>query len=444
MAMEAGQAPLILAALVVLMVINAAVALAGARAECDRERRLEEHVSGGRTRAEAALLTGREIYAQHEAARFASALVTVLLGWWLVPLVYRPLHALVVGLAPPLAPALAGILALLAVLLVHLVFAVYLPLRLAQRVEAAGPLRSLALAVHRVASPFLWLGQKSAALLGTLAGGRLPDGDRQEALPGPAGLIALTSRGQGSLGATQRDILRAYFEYKERPVSEVMIPLRDVAALSASLRIREARDAVRQFGFTRYPVYDSEPDHIIGVVHYRELVDAAEATPRAPVTDVMHSTVTLTARTPVSEALQAMQSKGCQLAVVADERGGTMGIVTIEDLLIELVLEDAGATPGDARPRTVQVGAGVYEIDGSLVVEEVEDLMDVDLEHAGFETIGAYVFDRLGRKPKVGDSIKAGGLVLDVIDVRGARIRRLRVQRARGAPPPRSGTVAGS
>ena len=194
---------------------------------------------------------------------------------------------------------------------------------------------------------------------------------------------------------------------------------------------------MRQFGFTRYPVYDGEHEHMIGVVHFRELIDAADISPRAPVSDVMHTAVTLSPRTAASEALQTMQTRGSHLAVVAAEKGTALGIITIEDLLGELLLDGPGQAGGGALPRSVEVAPGVFEIDGSLVVQEVEDLLDVDLHYAGLETIGGYVFGRLGRKPKVGDSVKADGVIFDVVDVHGARIRRLRAQRSREAPPPK-------
>ena len=437
MAIEAEKAPAILAVLLILILVNGAFVIAQARAGSQRDKRLEEHVAKGLDRARAALAAAREVQAQEEAARLVTALVLVALGLWGVPIVYRWLYALFSPL-PEFAAATAAIaVAILGVVFVHLVLSQYVPERLARLPSSTRALSTIVLVFYRLAYPFWWLAHKAEAAISRIAEGRLPRPTAQQSLPGPAGVLALASRGRGLLGATQREILTAYFDYNERSLGEIMVPLRDVASVSSSMRIREARDAVRHFGFTRYPVYEGEPDHIIGFVHYRELVDGAEAMPRAPVTDVMHSTITLASRMPVSEALQAMQARGCQIAVVADEHGATMGIVTVEDILVELVLESPPQPREEPLPRSVEVAPGVFEVDGGLLVEEVEDLLDADVEHAGFETIGGYVFGRLGRKPKIGDTVNAGCLVIEVIEARGARIKRLRVQRSRGAPPPR-------
>ncbi|MFS8572836.1 MAG: hemolysin family protein [Clostridia bacterium] len=433
--MEAGHAPVILTALLVLIVINAAFVAAKAGGALRRDKHLEELVARGLSRAEAALAAAREVQRLHEAANLVTTLVLALVGWWGVPLLYRSFSGLFDPLLPaPARAAAAGALAVLVAAGVHLVFVQILPERWAARFGPAPFLRGAVSVVHKLAQPFLWLVYRTAAGIGRLTGARRPGGEGLEMPPGSPGMIALASRGRGSLGATQREILQAYFDYRERPVEEVMIPLKDVASVASTMRIREVRDAVRHFGFTRYPVYDAEPDRIIGFVHFRELVEAAEVTPRAPVTDVMHSTVTVSSRAPVSEALQAMQSRGCPLAVVADERGATLGIVTVEDLLIELLAGD-GRPPGQLPP-SVEVAAGVYEVDAALPVEEVEDLLDVDLDHVGFETLGGFVSQRLGRKPKIGDAVRVSGLVFEVIGVRGARVTRIRVQRTRQAPRP--------
>lgn len=448
MSLDAGQIPFRIAAILALFVLNAALAVAEAAAARLRDQRLEELVQAGVPRGEAALRSGRELGAQIETARLATTLTALVAGWLGLPLVYRPLERLLAPALPGwLAVTLAALAGLVVVGLAHLVFAQLLP----QRVGARGDTNRVrafcrfALLVHRIGAPLAALAHALVSALAGLLGVRRGPEDEPNPSSVELGLATLRSRSLGAHGATQREILKSYFSYKEKTVGELMVPRHNVAALPSSMRLHEAKDAARQFGFTRYPVYDKSDEYVIGVVHYRDIIDAADVAPRAPVSDVMHAAVSLSPRTPASEALQLMQARGSHLAVVTSEQGAAIGIVTVEDLLREMLLEGSSRKERPAPlPRSVEVAPGVFELDASLVVQEVEDLLDVDLHQAGFETIGGYVFGRLGRKPKVGDSVKVHGVVFDVIAVHGARIQRLRAQRSREAPPPASADDSGN
>lgn len=440
MSLDAGQIPFRIAAILALFALNAVLVIAEAASLRLKERRLEELVQRGVSRGEAALRAGKEVGAQMEAARLATTLTALVTGWLGLPLVYEPLHRLaaqVLGGWP--AAVLAAVLGLLAVGLAHLVVAQLLPQRLGARGDAGrmGPFCRIALFVHRFVAPVAAPAHALSSALARLFGiGPKPD-EEGEPSSVQLGLATLRSRSLGVHGATQREILKSYFSYKEKTVADLMIPRHDVAALPSTMRLEHAKDVARHFGFTRYPVYDGDEEYVIGVVHYRDIIDAADVTPRAPVADVMHAALSLSPRTPASEALRMMQERGSHLAVVASEQGAAVGIVTVEDLLSELLLEPSAREERPAPPpRSVEVAAGVFELDSSLLVQEVEDLLDVELQPAGLETIGSYVFGRLGRKPKVGDSVKAHGIVFDVVAVHGARIKRLRAQRSREAPPP--------
>lgn len=439
MSLDTGHIPFLLAAAVVLLAVNASLVIAQAAAVRLKEKRLEELVDAGVPRGEAAVRAAKEAGAQIEAARLATTWTALILGWLTLPLIYGPVSmALASALPPWLAAVVAALAGLLLVGLVHLIFAQLLPERIGARakLERVRPFSRFALICHPIGAPYMSLAHVLANLLARLFGVGRRQQEEVDLSTVELSMVALRSRSQGARGATQREILRSYFSYKERTVEELMVPRQHVAALPSTMRLSEAKDAARQFGFTRYPVYDGDDESIIGVVHYRDLIDAADVTPRLPVSDVMHAALSLSPRTPASQALQMMQERGSHLAVVASEQGAAVGIVTIEDLLREILLDGSSASQrAEPPPRSVEVAPGVFEIDSSLIVQEVEDLLDVDLHHAGFDTIGGYVFGRLGRKPKVGDSVKAYGVVFDVLEVHGARIKRLRAQRSREAPP---------
>lgn len=443
MSTATGEIPFLIAAFLFLILVNGVCAIVETTASRSQKQRLDELIASGVDRAEAALRAGKELGAKIEATRVLTAMSTILLGWLGGPLVYQAiLGSLIPALAPRLARPLAAFVALWVIVLIHLVLGQLVPQRLALAAfSSPGLLGRLTLRIHRILFPYIFLVHGLAAGLSKLGGRRL-QAHEPELGRGALELIALQSWSRGPYGATQREILKRYFAFEEKTVAELMIPRQDVAALPASMRMREARDAARQFGFTRYPVFDGDRQHMIGVVHFRDLIDAADVTPRAPVTDVMQTPVTVSPRTPASEALRAMRAGGSHLALVAEEHGEAVGIITVEDLLAELVLESSGDDRSKtSRPASVQLAPGLWELDSRLLVQEVEDLLDADLHHAGLQTIGNYVFGRLGRKPKLGDSVKADGVVFEVIAVHGARIRRLRAQRTREAPPSNHSTA---
>lgn len=251
-------------------------------------------------------------------------------------------------------------------------------------------------------------------------------------------LAALRSRRAGLTGNIQREILEELFHFKERNVGALMTPKKHIAGLSSSMRNKEALDVVRQFGFTRYPVFDGEKERAIGIVHLRDVIDAAETAPRGSITDQMHSPVALPLHTPASAALKEMRARRAHLAVVVDEHGRTQGLVSLEDLLEEIVSERPDDATEEARAdeeKVRPIADGVYEVDGDAMFVDVLQALMIDLDHAGFDTIAGYVFSRLGRKPLVGDVLSVGELEIDILQVEGGRATRLKVQRAKNAPP---------
>lgn len=251
------------------------------------------------------------------------------------------------------------------------------------------------------------------------------------------GAILLRSHRYGLLGAAERELVRSVFQFKEPTAKQIATPRSDMACIPASMRVGEALEAVRHIGFTRYPVCEGSIDRVIGIVHFRDLIDGADANPRQPVTDVMQPAVYVPENMSASEVLKTLQQAGVHMAIVEEGRDGVMGLVTLEDVLAAFFAERPAAAHD--RPAPIKpVARDVFEIDGELIVEEVEDALGVDLRHAGLQTIGGYVFGRLGRKAREGDSLKVNGVLFDVLEMRGARITKLRAQRTREIPRERA------
>jgi putative hemolysin len=239
--------------------------------------------------------------------------------------------------------------------------------------------------------------------------------------------------GHQGLRPYSRRILRDVFRVSDRSLNRVMRPRPDVEFVRGDLTVSEAHALVTRSTHSRFPVTGRSVDDILGFLHIRDLmaVPLAERD-RRRVADVTRAILPLPGSLHVLPALARMREQKQQIVLVVDEHGGTDGIVTMEDLVEELVGEiydeyDAGTEPEDA---TLRHGQSLV-VDGSLNIEELEELTGVELHDENYDTAGGLVLDRLGRLAEAGDVVEASGLTLEVLEVHNMRIERLRVT----APP---------
>lgn len=418
------------------LALGALFALGETRLFDEGKQRIERLVVGSEAKAAAILSAIRRLRLELAAAQIGALLSAVGLGISLG----RAGAALTSAwsAAPPVQVA-TQLAALALVAFLYVAFGHTLPRALGSDRTPGGVSRR-AVGLVRLATPILApLVHWSEALCGRFL--RLDRPELTERLKEdyPAedlGAILLRSHRYGLLGAAERELVRSLFKFQEPTAKQIATPRSDMACIPASMRVGEALQAVRHIGFTRYPVCEGSIDRVIGIVHFRDLVDGVDADPRRPITDVMQPAVHVPDTMPASEILKALQQAGAHMAVV-EEGDGVVGLVTLEDLLAAFFAERPSAThdrPAQIKP----LSRDVFEIDGALIVEEVEDALGVDLRHAGLQTIGGYVFGRLGRKAREGDSLKVNGVLFDVLEMKGARITRLRAQRTREIPRERA------
>jgi putative hemolysin len=208
-------------------------------------------------------------------------------------------------------------------------------------------------------------------------------------------------------------------------VREVMVPRTDVVFLDAALSVTDAIGEVRRARHSRFPVIDGNPDDILGFVHLRDLTLTPVPDPAAPLRGLTREVKRLPASKRVLAALSEMRREGHHLAVVVDEYGGTAGIVTLEDLIEELVGEihdeyDAPPVP----PR-------VNEVDGRLNLADLAERTGLTLPAGPYETVAGFLMARLGRVPAVGDNVRHDGWHLQVSTVEGRRVARISLSRPR-------------
>src|SRR3954462_12813284 len=233
----------------------------------------------------------------------------------------------------------------------------------------------------------------------------------------------------GSLLQEDARLLEGVFEFSEKTAQEVMTPRTQMVALEADLGVEQAADEVAVARRSRYPVYTESLDEIVGVVHTKDILTALRSKPGVTVRSIMRPPMFVPGTREVEDVLADMKRLKTHLAVVLDEYGGTAGLVTMEDLLEEIV----GPIYDEHDPQD-RVGPtdGAPRLDGSMPISDFNTEYDEALDDTEYNTIGGYVFGQIGRLPRAGDRVPIGTRTLEVVDMDGRRVRTLRLH----APKP--------
>lgn len=224
-----------------------------------------------------------------------------------------------------------------------------------------------------------------------------------------------------------RELLRNLADFRETMVREVMTPRPDIVGIDQGATIEQLYVLVREQQYSRIAVYKETLDNVVGFIFVKDLImrGAPTSGPIAPLMRPAHF-VPETKRVP--ELLKEFQRKRLQSAIVVDEYGGTAGLVTVEDLLEEIVGEIRDEYDVEVE-RIIDEGAGRFVFSGSVHVEEMANLMKVTIEGQGFETVGGFLLSRLGRVPAVGEHFDLDGLDVEILETEQRRITRVRLRR---------------
>jgi putative hemolysin len=331
-----------------------------------------------------------------------------------------------------LSDGLAGFIGVVGVTLiisyVTLVVGELAPKRLAlQRAEGATLLVAPFLDRMAIISrPIIWLLSRSTNVVVRLLGGD-PNTSR-EAIT--AEEVRALVAGTTEIAPDERNLIEEVFAAGERQLREVLVPRTEVEFLDASTPLCKAAQIAAGSPHSRYPVYRDSHDDVVGFVHVRDLLDPQQSSLSTPVGDVIRPVLYLPASKRVLAVLSEMRREGHHLAIVVDEYGGTAGIVTLEDLVEELIgdIRDEYDVE-DAQARRLHGGA--LEVDGLLNIDDFADETGVELPEGPYETVGGYLMAVLGHLPQVGEMTMVGGHRLSVTEVDGRRVARVRV-----TPPP--------
>jgi putative hemolysin len=239
---------------------------------------------------------------------------------------------------------------------------------------------------------------------------------------------------QGLIEGDERRLLQSIVDFGDTLVREVMTPRPDMVAIRADATYDELRALFREQEYSRIPVYKENLDNIVGFVFIKDLLrlDAPESGQERLQPDLgrfIRPATFVPETKRVAEMLKEFQRKQVQIAIVVDEYGGTAGLVTIEDLLEEIVGEIRDEYDVETEP-VVDEGQGSFVFSAKVNIDEVRDRLGVEIEPEGFETVGGYVLTRVGRVPAVGETFDIDGLQVEVLEAERRRIHKVRMRLA--------------
>lgn len=246
-------------------------------------------------------------------------------------------------------------------------------------------------------------------------------------------IMISSSTASGMLEPEEREYLNNVFEFGDRVAREIMVPRPDVEALPYDAPLPELAERAAFGRYTRYPVYEEDLDHILGAVHVKDLFRAAKEDPEGfDLTTLIRECLVVPETKSIEQILREFQQRKLQMAIVIDEWGSVEGLITIEDILEEIVGEIQDEFD-EGEAAIEQIGDDLYAVDGRIPITEVNEHFNLDLPHEDFDTIGGFILGSLGRPPEVGDTVEADGATLNVKSVDGPRVSMLTLQRDDGA-----------
>jgi len=426
-----------LLAIILLVLLNAFFVGAEFALVRSRRTRLEAMVRSGDRLARFAVRASSNISRILSASQLGVTLASLGLGWVAestVGGVFEELFAnLPFAIEISMRLTLAATVALVIVTYLHVVFGELVPKAAAlNHPEAlarwlAPPLLFFAW----ITTPFTFFLNKSSMVILHALGQEKAGSEEAVHSPEEIRLLVEQSQESGQMQAHDADLIDAVFEFSEKNAREVMTPRTELVALPVEATLSEVLDVVQESGLSRYPVYDESIDNIIGVVLAKDLLKllAPRANTEAfDLPSIMRPVHVIPGSREVEEVLADFKRLKEHMAVVLDEYGGTAGVVTMEDLLEEIVGEilDEYDTPEDAEA-PLHTRAGETLVPGSTHIGELNEHFGLTVPDEDYTTIGGYVFGVLGRLPVVGDRVIAGGGIFTVREMTGRRIESLSV-----------------
>ena len=231
---------------------------------------------------------------------------------------------------------------------------------------------------------------------------------------------------EGRIEGEERRLIQSIVDFGDTLVREIMTPRPDIVAVRDDATVADLVVRFREQEYSRFPVYKENLDNIVGFLFVKDLVALQQRDDAMPIRPLVRPAVVVPESKRVPELLKQFQRQQTQIAIVVDEYGGTAGLVTIEDMLEEIVGEIRDEYDVESEP-IVDEGSGRFMFSGKVDIDEVVKRLNVPIEREGFETVGGYLMTRLGRVPAVGEQLDIDGLRVEVLDVDRRRVNKVRM-----------------
>lgn len=334
-------------------------------------------------------------------------------------------------LDPVLATFLAVAIAFIVITFLHVVIGELVPKGIAlgyperTALAVSAPVRGFFV----LFAPLVWILQKATASVLHLLNLRLPGVETEAHSEAELKMLVRSSSDAGEIEQGEREMLYKVFDFADKEVHEVMVPRPEVVAIKADLPPEQALAALLESPFTRYPVYRESLDEIIGVLHVRDLFAALHdrGIEQVAIEQLLRPVYIVPETKDLGALLAEFRKQNQHMAVVVDEYGAMEGIVTLEDLLEEIVgeIEDEFDLPDESVERIDDTHILIY---GTFPIDDFNEQFGTEIEVEDYHTMAGIVFGEIGRAPEVGDTVTIDGLNLGVIEIEGSRIQRLEVE----------------
>ena len=431
-----------------LILLNALLVAAETSLARIRRAQLQEMQGQGVSGAETLLRIFDRKNHYISALQIGITCISLLLGWyggplladWLLALpgvqswmtaIVQTVQSRVFPWLPDTASSLSLVCAFLILVLLHVVIGELVPRIIVwDKVEEiivhlVTPLRVVYLLTCPLVGVAFWIAKGIARIFGVTY---TPDEDISRSEEELRQIVSASEK-EGELDSAERTLIDNVFEFNDTVARELMVPRQDMVCVFVDDTLEEIRDIIRSSHHTRFPVCEEDKDHILGIVHVRDFLNG-DFSKGFDIRSLLRKTIMVPEGMNALRVLQTMQKQRVHLAVVVDDYGGTVGLVTLEDLLEEIVGDMGDEYEPIELPEILPLANGSYDIDGEMPLDDVGDLLQLSFdEEDEDDTLGGYIFSRLGRKPEEGDEVIRKNWKFTVLKMDQFRIERVKAEK---------------
>ena len=408
-----------------------------------RRTRIEEMVEEGNTAARAVQRNLDHLDTFLSATQLGVTISTLALSLVGEPVTEHLLNALFAALRVHLPPrvleTLAFVFGLTIITFLEVVFGELLPKwAVIEHAERAAFLIARPMGFFvRLFYPLIWMLESSASLVARWVGLHPEDAGTHQQAHSEDEILAIMShsREQGELRPSEIEIAENVFDFAHTQAREIMVPRVDMVYLSTTWTVGRNVEVAIENGFTRYPLCEGDRDHVLGMIHIKDLLSIA-GDPGADIQTIMRAIPYIPETKPIDELLKELQKSHAHQAIVLDEYGGTAGLVTLEDIIEELIGEIQDEHDKPVPLQKLAEDGSRFSVASTVAIEEVIETVGVPIENPDdYETIGGYALHQLRLAPRPGDTARLDGFDVTVAEVAGRRIRRLLFTRHQDPEP---------